>query len=105
MPGIDDSFRRLVLNDGTVLDKSECGYSDKKLWCYLKDLTFAEAFQVFSDPEKIKTIKFEYGIQTLYTRITYTGFSDIDVIMKHEWSIDICLTGDNITITQEEVSS
>ena len=98
-----DAVRRLVLADGTVLDQSECGYAERKLWCYLKNLTFADAFQIFSNPDKIGVIKFEYGLTDQYTRITYTGFTDIQTITSRELSIDVCVTGDNTSITTEEV--
>lgn len=105
MPNEEDLVRRLVLDDGTVLDKSECGYAEKKLWCFLKDLSLIEAFSIFSDPEKIKTIKFEIGISSRYTRYTYTGFVNLETAMKRELEIDVCVTGDNTEIHQEEVIS
>lgn len=99
----EESILRLVMADGRILDQSECGYADQKLWCYLKDLTFAEAFQIFSDPEKTSVIKFEYGLENRFTRITYAGFSDIVSINKREFTIDVCLTGTDTDIQQEEV--
>lgn len=94
---------RLILADGRVLDQSECGYSEGKLWCYLKNVTFVEAFQLFSDPEKTKNIIFEYGIDGQFKRIVYSGFIIPEVVVKREYTIDVCMTGTDTDIKDGEV--
>ena len=88
----ENVIRRLVLADGTVLDECECGYADRQLWCYLRNLTFNQAFQLFSDSEKTCEIIFEYGLETALTRETYSDFTYIVSINRRELTIDICLT-------------
>lgn len=90
MPENND-VRRIILADGTILEGSECGYAEKRLWCFLKGLTFVQAFQIFSDPEKIKKIIFEYGYVDSPIREEYIGFINMVSIVKRETTIDICL--------------
>ena len=76
---------RVTLNDGTIFEDSQCGYAEHTLWLWLKGITFAQAFAAFSDPEKTKTILFQYGNQ----EETYTGFTEINLIQKSESTIDV----------------
>ena len=91
---------RLTMHDGTVLERSECGYAEHKLWCWIKDKSMVEAFAVFSDPTKTSAILFEYGTQ----KILYKGFTEIEIIRKSEFTIDICLTGENTEIIENPES-
>lgn len=91
MPDPNATIRRLVMADGTVLDESECGYADRNLWCFLKNLTFNQAFQIFSDPAKTQSIRFEYGLDSDPAVETYDGFIYIMSINRREQTIDICL--------------
>ncbi len=88
---------KLILNDGTELEESQCGYAEHRLWCYIKGLTLAEAFAVFSDPEKTQTIRFQYGSVT----DTYIGFTEIDLIRKSELTVDVRLTGGTMQIEED----
>lgn len=55
-------MRKLTLYDGTDLENCECGLSSNgTLWCYLKNMTFSQAFSLFSDAEKTAKIDFTYG--------------------------------------------
>lgn len=87
----NNEVRRIILADGTVLDESECGYADKRLWCYLKKLTLNQAFQIFSDPEKTNKIIFEYGYVDSPVQEEYLDFVDLISINKRELTIDVCL--------------
>lgn len=90
--------RKLVLNDGTVFEDGECGYAEHTLWCYVKNCTMAEAFAVFSDPNKTQEIKFIYGTK----EVTYVGFTEMNLIKVSEFTIDIRLVGENTSIITEE---
>jgi hypothetical protein len=79
----------LILKDGTVLEGSECGYADHNLWCYIKNLSLTETFAVFSDPSKTETIIFRYG----NTEEKYVGFTNLDIVHKKEFTVDVRLTG------------
>lgn len=79
----------VVLADGTRLEESQCGYADHHLWCYVKGLSFPEVFAVFSNPEKTSEIRFRYGTQ----EEIYTGFTQLDIIKRSEFTIDVRLTG------------
>ena len=88
---------KLVLKDGTEYIDGECGYADRRLWCWLKNTTFAKAFADFSNPEKTK----EIIVIRPYKTITYYGFEELDIIRRTEfepgkYTIDVRLTGENI---------
>lgn len=100
----DKMIKRMIFSDGSIIEDCECGYYDKTLWCFLKNLTFNEAFQYFSDPSKFKTIVFEYGYDGLYDRFTYAGFLSIKSIEKREFTIDVCIEGIDISINQERIT-
>lgn len=53
--------RRLILNDGTVLEGWNAGYNSGSLWCYGGGISMAEAAGLFLDPEKTAVITFQYG--------------------------------------------
>lgn len=81
------SDRRLILKDGTVMEEGECGYSRNHLWCWVKGITMAEAFAIFSNPDKTSEIRFQYGS----TEDTYTGFTELTAVQKGEFTTDVCL--------------
>ena len=66
------SGRYLVLADGTEFDRSECGFSEGTLVCWLpSDTDLRTAFDAFSDPNKTSHIVFHYGeMQTAYDNCT-----------------------------------
>ncbi len=98
--------RVVTLNNGTIFEDSDCGYADRKLWCFIKGISFGEAYAAFSDPESTKEIRFLYG----NVEEIYKGFTDLDIIRKSEFTIDIRLIGENTsreiieipTLTEEE---
>lgn len=79
----------LKLKDGTELPGGECGYAEHILWCFVKGLTMPEVFAVFSDPAKTGEITFYYGT----TEDKYVGFTELNVVRKSEYTIDVQLTG------------
>lgn len=94
---------RLVLADGTVLDNCECGYSNRNVWCYLKGMSFSEAFQHFSKPELFSTIIFEMEFGNIIHRVTYSNIEHITGIYQGNSEIDISLEGYNIDIKKERI--
>ena len=92
MPAMTDK-PSLILNNGVVYEDSQCGYADHNLWCWIKGSSLNEVFAAFSDPENTKVIRFLYGD----TEETYTGFTEIVLIRKSEFTVDVRLvrkTGD-----------
>lgn len=80
--------QRLILMDGTIIEGGSCGYSDGRLWCWVKGFTMAQAAQVFFDPEKTGHILYEYGAMT----DEYTGFTDCrSLIIDNDGQISVCL--------------
>lgn len=95
---------KLILKDGMEFEEAECGYADKKLWCWIRNATFAEVFAAFSDPEKTKEITAVERTR----EIVYYGFDELDVIRRTEyepgkWTIDVRMSGENIRM--EEVTA
>lgn len=82
--------RRLIMNDGTVWDESECGYADGFLWLFLHDVETEEAETVVRNPEATKKIIFEYGEM----QDEYTGFSNVQIIRDEAYGCSVCLTKD-----------
>ena len=68
--------RKLILNDGTVIEDGTCGQADGVLWCYLPDGDIRQAFALFSDPEKTARIRFIYGEM----EDVYEGYTDLTAI-------------------------
>lgn len=68
----------LLLADGTALENSSCGFSDKKLWCWISGRTMADCFPLFSDPTKTNTISCLYFTMCM----RYRGFTEIEIIRK-----------------------
>ena len=53
--------QRLLLNDGTVIEDGQAGYSEGFLWLFLTGYTIAQAAILFCDPSKTERIVFQYG--------------------------------------------
>lgn len=89
MKNISDIGRRIILADGTVFEGSEAGYADGVLWCYIKSgsMTFPEIATVFSDEEKTKKIRYEYGEMN----DEYKKFVVIYTILVREYGYDVAL--------------
>ena len=103
MPGDIIDKKRLILLDGTVLEGCECGYSNRNLWCFLKGVSFGEAFQYFSGPEKFRTVIFEMEFTEVKHRIIYSGFDAITNVQQSEFTVDVCIYGSNIQIKRERI--
>ena len=103
MPEIKD-VHRLVLKDGTILEQSDCGYADRELWCFLRNVTFFEAFQLFSDPAKFEKIRYEIGLIENYTRITYSGLTQVITVNQTEETVNVRLIGNPIEIKREQIN-
>ena len=93
---------QLILKDGTTYNDSDCGYADRRIWCWIKNATFAQVFADFSDPEKTAEIRRVSG----YSTTVYSGFTDMDVIRKTEYepgkyTIDVRLGGEDIHVEEE----
>ena len=103
----DDRFYyRLILADGTILKDCECGYYDKSLWCFLKNITFAEAFQHFSSPNKFGTIIFDIVYKNgVIERFKYSGFDQIISVVQKEFTVDVRIQGANIEIEESKITN
>lgn len=72
--------RRLILNDGTIIEDGEAGYSQGALWLYITGYTMAEAAVILFDPAKTAKIVFQYGeMQDEYEGYTSCRTLMIDV--------------------------
>jgi len=106
MPSNENFRCRLIMADGTILDNCECGYYDGSLWCYLKDFAIIETFPYFSDSDKFSAIIFDIIYAIGFTdRTIYSGFDKITSILQKKGQVDICITGDSITIEQKRIDN
>ena len=80
--------RRLIMNDGTIWEGSECGYAQGFLWLFLHGIGIREAEPVIRDPEATKRIIFEYGEM----RDEYTGYITVKVIREEDYGCSVCLS-------------
>lgn len=70
--------KRLILNDGTIIERGEAGYAQGALWCYLTGYTMQEASSLFFDRRKTEKIIFQYGeMQDEY--VDYTDCVNISI--------------------------
>lgn len=95
----------LKLKDGTIYTDGDCGYADGRLWCWLKQTNFAQAFADFSNPAKTGEIHLFHGTH----ETIYSGFTELDVIKRSEYepghySIDIRLAGESTGIEERVIS-
>lgn len=96
---------KLILVDGTELDECSCGFDGQySLWCYLKGISFGEAFQHFSDPENFKTVIYEIDNVNVIHKLTYTGMTELSAIQKERDIVSVRLKGFNIQETEERLS-
>ena len=66
--------QKLILADGTEFENSSCGFSEKRLWCYVNNYTSESAvLMAFMDKEKTSTITFQYGSHS----DVYEGFTEL----------------------------
>lgn len=103
MPENENAGKRLILADGTILEGCECGYSNKMLWCFLNGISFAEAFQYFSNSDKFNKIIFEMHFADILDRITYSNIEQITAIEQGEFRTNVRLEGSNISIRKERI--
>ena len=79
--------RRVVMADGTELIDATIGYANRHIWCYLQNITLPVAYDLFSDPQKIGTLVFDYGDM----QDVYEGFTELHTIQRSENGVDIRL--------------
>lgn len=97
-------INRITLNDGTELDGCQCGYSEKVLWCFLSNVSFGQAYELFHDLTKSNKIIFDIIDDYQIVRTTYSGLERLTNICQREFTIDLSLEGSNITIEKEVIS-
>lgn len=84
--------RRLILNDETIIEDGEAGYSQRNLWLWFTGYTLQEAALMFFDPSKTSHIVFQYGeMEDEYDGYTNCISLQIDVDNR----ISICLIQEN----------
>lgn len=94
---MESMARAVVLADGTKLYTDEgAGAASGALWCWLHDITIAEAAALFLDPEKTRVIKFVYG---QYMDV-FEGFTTVLCFQKTERGANVQLTGEDTRITE-----
>ena len=79
--------RRLILNDGTVIEDGEAGFADGVLWCWFRGFTMAEAAAIFLDREKTAVIVFQYG----EAEDRYEGFTECMRLMDDDGRVSVCM--------------
>ena len=81
--------RRLILNDGTVIENGEAGYASGFLWLYFRGYTIAQASVLFCDPNVTERIVFQYGDM----EDVYEGYTECMVIkIDADGRNAVCLT-------------
>ena len=81
--------RRLILNDGTVIEGGEAGYAQGFLWCYMKGLTMMQAASLFFDTGKTARILFQYGDM----EDEYNGFTNCtNINIDTDGRVSVCMT-------------
>lgn len=90
--------RAVVLADGTKLFTDEgAGAASGALWCWLHDITIADAAALFLNPEKTATIKFVYG----QFMDVFEGFTSVLLLHTTERGVNIQLTGVSTRVTTQ----
>ena len=80
--------RRLILNDGTVIEDGEAGCSGASLWCWFRGYTLQKASQLFFNKKKTAVIRFQYGDM----EDTYTGFTEcVNLSIDSDGKISVCM--------------
>lgn len=95
--------KRLILADGTVLENCDCGYTNRSLWCFLKGISFGEAFQYFSSPDKFQSVTLELEYMDFTDQIKYSGFEAITSIVQSENTVDVRVEGYKIDIEKTRI--
>lgn len=80
--------KSITLGDGTLLENSYCGFTDRHLWCFVTGKTVAECARIFSDPLKTSEITSYYYIKGYI----YKGFTELLTIEKNSTTVDVRLT-------------
>lgn len=84
--------RRLILNDGTIIEDGEAGYAQRNLWLWFTGYTLQDAASIFFNAFKTAHIIFQYGeMQDEYDGYTNCTALQIDT----DGRISICLTKGN----------
>ena len=79
--------RRLILNDGTVIENGRAGYDAGFLWMYLPGYTMQEAAAIAFDYQKTERIEFKYGEMS----DVYDRFIICRGILSGENEIKVCM--------------
>ena len=96
--------QKLILANGQEFDGSSCGFDGEySVWCFLKDVSFTEAFQYFSNPASWGTVIFDlYSLNSIH-RTTYTGLTELNAIQQARDSVNVRLKGFDIQIHEEDI--
>ena len=105
---MDEEYTGLILADGTQMKDSNCGYSDRNLWCWSRGIGMADGFRIFGDASKTREITMQYYSK----KIIYKGFTEMMVLRRGtdeagNETIDACLTwpeGGEHSIEEIEIS-
>lgn len=80
--------RKLILNDGTILEGSEAGYADGFLWLYITGMSLQDAAIMAFNPEKTRKIAFWY--ENMHD--DYEGFTEcVNLSISHDGNVSVCL--------------
>ena len=80
-------MRKLILNDGTVIEGGEAGYSQGFLWLFLPGYTMQQAAAIAFDKNKTAVIVFEYGEM----EDRYEGYTNCTSISENDGQANVCL--------------
>ena len=96
--------QKLVLKDGSILNECSCGFDGEySIWCFLKDISFAEAFQHFSSPTSFETVVYEMEDFVTLHRTTYSGLVELSAIQQERDRVNVRLKGPDIRIQKEDL--
>ena len=87
------SGRRIAMNDGTIYEDSEIGYSNDTIWCFISNHTIVEVFSDFSDRSKIARLTFQYGEM----EDTYENYTELGAFIQNGSQVQIQLKQPNIS--------
>ncbi len=79
--------RRLICNNGQVIENGEAGLADNILHLWVPDMTMSEAVQLALDPSKTARIRFQYGAM----EDSYDGYTNCRGIAIDDGQISIRL--------------
>lgn len=95
---------RVILADGTVINDCTIGITASGIWINARGMDIVRAAQLFSDPKRTQTMRFEYG--DMYDEVE--GFTQVSVFNCDDPQvIKIRMVGGTVTGTgcQEEVDN